>query len=136
MNVKQSLLTTFLLITTTLIYAQSDTDDSKIALGVSTGYNRGFGVQISATALKPLENLPVQIRFGFGITKLDPGNAADARRIFINNATNGVPEEKARVFDYRLDFMLNSNFLKSEASHIVFGPRYSSFKEEVTKILM
>jgi len=128
MNVKQSIAVTFLLVFTTLTFAQTTTDNSKLALGVSTGYNRGFGVQLNATALKPLANVPMQIRFGLGMTKLDPGNSADARRIFINNATNGVPEEKARSFDYRLDFMLNSNFLASDASHIVFGPRYSSFK--------
>ena len=128
MNAKQSIVVTLLLVFTTLTYAQITTDDSKLALGVSTGYNRGIGIQLNATALKPLANVSMQIRFGLGMTKLDPGNSADARRIFINNATNGVPEEKARSFDYRLDFMLNSNFLASDASHIVFGPRYSSFK--------
>lgn len=128
MNAKQSFLTLFLLAITSLSYAQIDADEPKFALGFSTGYNRGFGAQISITALRPLESLPVQIRFGIGLTKLNPGNAADARRIFINNATNGVPEEKAKAFDYRLDFMLNSNFIDSESSKIVFGPRYSSFK--------
>jgi hypothetical protein len=128
MNAKQVLSTAFLLFIIVFSNAQENTENSKLALGISTGYNRGFGVQINATALQPLENVPMQIRFGFGITKLDPGNSADARRIFINNATNGVPEEKAKAFDYRLDFMLSSNFMTSEATHIVFGPRYSSFK--------
>ncbi|WP_298497945.1 TonB-dependent receptor [uncultured Algibacter sp.] len=128
MNAKQSLLTVFLLIFSFLSHAQIDADEPKFAVGFSTGYNRGFGAQISIAALRPLESLPVQIRFGIGLTKLNPGNSADARRIFINNATNGVPEEKAKSFDYRLDFMLNSNFINSEATKIVFGPRYSSFK--------
>ncbi|WP_396600522.1 hypothetical protein [Algibacter sp. R77976] len=128
MNAKQSLLTVLLLIFSFLSHAQVDADEPKFALGLAAGYNRGFGAQISVTALRPLESLPVQIRFGFGLTKLNPGNSADARRIFINNATNGVPEEKAKAFDYRLDFLLNSNFLDSESSKIVFGPRYSSFK--------
>lgn len=103
------------------------TNDSKFALGLSTGYNRGFGVQLHATALQPLESLPIQLRFGIGYTKLDPGNAADARRIFINNATNGVPEEKGKAFDYRLDFLWPSNFLNIEESYWAIGPRYSSF---------
>lgn len=128
MNAKQSLLTVFLLIFSFLSHAQINADEPKFAVGFSTGYNRGFGAQISIAALRPLESLPVQIRFGIGLTKLNPGNSADARRIFINNATNGVPEEKAKSFDYRLDFMLNSNFINSEATKIVFGPRYSSFK--------
>jgi len=62
-----------------------------------------------------------------GYTTLDPGNSSDARRIFINNATNGVPEEKAKAFDYRLDFMWETSLFNLEESYIVFGPRYSSF---------
>ena len=128
MNAKQSILTVFLFIFTTLSYAQVLPRESNLALGFSTGYNRGLGFQVSITALNPLESLPMQIRLGIGLTSMDPGNAADARRIFINNATNGVPEEKARAFDYRLDFMLDSDFINSDDSKIVFGPRYSSFK--------
>jgi hypothetical protein len=127
MTVKPYLMVVITLITMPFLRAQDHTA-SKFALGFSTGYNRGFGVQISATALRPLESLPVQLRFAIGYTSLDPGNSADARRIFINNATNGVPEEKAHAFDYRLDVMLDANFIDAESSHIVFGPRYSSFK--------
>jgi hypothetical protein len=101
--------------------------DSKFAVGFSTGYNRGLGFNASISALNPIETLPIHIRFGIGFTSLDPGNSADARRIFINNATNGVPEEKGKSFDYRLDFMWKSNLLNLEESYIVFGPRYSSF---------
>jgi hypothetical protein len=128
MNARQSILTILLFVFTTLTYCQVLPRESDFALGFSTGYNRGLGFQISATALHPLESLPVQIRLGIGLTSMDPGNSADARRIFINNATNGVPEEKARTFDYRIDFMLDSDFINSDDSKIVFGPRYSSFK--------
>ncbi len=128
MNAKQSFLTLFLCLIATISYSQIEGKKSDFALGFSTGYNRGLTFQINATALQPLESVPVQIRLGIGITSLDPGNSADARRIFINNATNGVPEEKARSFDYRLDFMFDSNLIDLESSKIVFGPRYSSFK--------
>ena len=117
-----SLLLTF----TNQIHAQSS-DESGIALGLSTGYNNGFGVQLNGTALKPLQSLPIQLRVGIGYTKLDSGNAADARRIFINNATNGVPEEKAKAFDYRLDVLWNSNLFNLEEAYWVLGPRYSSY---------
>lgn len=110
-------------------FSQNTKDqDSQFAVGLSTGYNRGLGFNINFTALKPIESLPIHLRLGIGYTKLDPGNSADARRIFINNATNGVPEEKGKSFDYRLDFMWKTNILNLEESYIVFGPRYSSFK--------
>jgi len=108
------------------IHAQTD-QESYFALGLNTGYNRGFGVQLSATALRPLQSLPVQLRFGLGYSKLDPGSAADARRIFINNATNGVPEEKAKTFDYRLDFLWSTKMLNLAEAFWVLGPRYSSY---------
>jgi len=105
----------------------TSSQDSKFAVGFFTGYNRGLGFNVNFTALNPIESLPMHLRFGIGYTSLDPGNSADARRIFINNATNGVPEEKGKSFDYRLDFMWKTNLLNLEESYIVFGPRYSSF---------
>lgn len=102
-------------------------DDSAFALGLSTGYNNGFALQLNGTALQPIQTLPIQLRVGVGFTKLDPGNAADARRIFINNATNGVPEEKAKAFDYRLDILWASNLFNLEQAYWSVGPRYSSY---------
>jgi hypothetical protein len=65
-----------------------------------------------------------------GCTFLNPGNAADARRIFINNATNGEPEKKGRSFDYRIDFLLPKSIFNMNHSYIVFGPRFSTFRGE------
>lgn len=128
MKARPLLVLIFLLFSTFFINGQTKDENSNFALGISAGYNRGFGLQISATALNPMESLPLQIRFAIGMTSLDPGSAADARRIFINNATNGVPEEKARVFDYRFDFLMESNLIDLEHFQLGFGPRYSSFK--------
>jgi len=122
----KSTFVTLFLASTLLINAQSN-HDSAFALGLNTGYNRGFAVQLNATALQPLQSLPIQIRFGIGYNKLDAGNSADARRIFINNATNGVPEEKAKSFDYRLDFLWSSNLFNLEETYWAVGPRYSSY---------
>ena len=117
-----------LLLTTTLMHSQEGDATSKFSAGLNAGYNRGIGLQATLTAFKPLESLPISFRFGLGYTKLDPGNSADARRIFINNATNGVPEEKARSFDYRLDALWPVSLFNLEKSYITFGPRYSSFR--------
>lgn len=119
--------------TSLFTYAQNNristtTNDSKYALGLFTGYNKGLGFQLNATALQPLESVPVQLRLGIGYTSLNAGNSADARRIFINNATNGVPEKKARAFDYRLDALWSTSFLNLGDSYFLIGPRYSSFK--------
>lgn len=123
--IKLNLAFVFILITFTN-YSQTS-NESAFALGLSTGYNNGFGVQLNGTALQPIQTLPIQLRVGIGYTKLDPGNAADARRIFINNATNGVPEEKAKAFDYRLDVLWDSNLFNLAEAYWSVGPRYSSY---------
>jgi len=128
MNAKHIPILAILLISTLFVTAQPNDENSNFAIGFSTGYNRGIGVQLNITALNPSQSLPIQIRFGVGMTKLNPGSAADARRIFINNATNGVPEEKARSFDYRLDFLVDSDLIKTDNFQLGFGPRFSSFK--------
>lgn len=128
MNLLKTMLLVALFCISAFSYSQNkSSQDSKFAVGLFAGYNRGLGFNANFTALQPLESLPVNLRIGIGYTKLDPGNSADARRIFINNATNGVPEEKGKSFDYRLDFLWKTNLLNLEESYIVFGPRYSSF---------
>ncbi len=101
--------------------------NSKTSIGIQTGYNRGFGIIGNYTIHHIAEGLPGNIRFGIGYNRLNPGNAADARRIFINNATNGVPEKKGKSFDFRIDYMMPYKLFNLKDSYLVFGPRYSSF---------
>ena len=110
------------------INAQNDAVNRfKLSSGIITGYNRGYGIQANFTVHKPAQNFPLELRFGLGYNIMEPGNALDARRIFINNNTNGIPEKKGHAFDYRLDFLLPYSIFKVKHSYIVFGPRYSSF---------
>jgi len=95
--------------------------------GLMTGYYRGYGIQANFTAHHLAAEFPFDLRFGIGCTFLNPGNAADARRIFINNATNGEPEKKGRSFDFRLDFLLPKPIFGMDNSYIIIGPRFSTF---------
>ena len=78
-------------------YSQANST-SKNSIGIQTGYNRGFSLTGNFTIYNIAEGLPGNIRFGIGYNRINPGNAGDARRIFINNATNGVPEKKRKIF--------------------------------------
>jgi hypothetical protein len=113
----------------TNLYGQEKSrGSSKFSAGVLAGYNRGYGMQANIKLHNTTNELPFELRFGMGYTILNPGNAADARRIFINNATNGEPEKRGRSIDYRLDFLFAKSIFGIPHSYIVLGPRGSSFK--------
>lgn len=130
MNFLRPTLIVAILATHSFMFSQTNMPekDTGFTLGLSSGYNRGLGFNASLTALNPMEGLDGHLRFGLGYTRMDPGHSADARRIFINNATNGVPEKKGRTFDYRLDFLWSTDLFDLEESYFVAGPRYSSFR--------
>ncbi len=94
---------------------------------LSTGYNRGFGLRAAVSNQHLSPDLKFGLRLAAGWTMLDPGNALDARRIFINNNTNGTPEKKGHAWDIRLDFMKPRPVFGISHSFFVFGPRFSSF---------
>ncbi len=107
-------------------------DQNKTALkakaGIMTGYNRGFGMQGNITVSEFAGDFPFELRLALGYTFLNPGNAADARQVFINNATNGQPEKNGGSFDIRLDFLKAGSVFGIQKSYVVFGPRFSTFK--------
>jgi hypothetical protein len=113
----------------TLTYSQVNNKPPLLCSGgIITGYNRGYGTQTNFTVRGFSTEFPFEVRFGIGYTILNPGNASDARRIFINNATNGIPEKKGGSFDCRFDFLLPKSIFRVNHSYIVFGPRFSTFK--------
>ncbi|UCH66037.1 MAG: hypothetical protein JSW63_02575 [Ignavibacterium sp.] len=97
----------------------------KLYSGVVFGYNGGFGGQLNLTITNFQKDFPLSARFGIGYTAMEPGKSADARRIFINNATNGTPEERGWMWNLNFDLLIPLSFLTN--SHIYLGPRYSMF---------
>jgi len=107
---------------------EGTTNKLKFSGEVLTGYNRGLGFQTKVTASNFAPEFPFKLRFGLGYTFLNPGDALDARRIFINNNTNGTPEKHGRSIDLRLDLLVSKTIFNINHSYLVFGPRFSAFK--------
>ncbi|MDF1576452.1 MAG: hypothetical protein P1P86_14790 [Bacteroidales bacterium] len=105
---------------------EKDKSPSSLSAGVLSGYNRGYGIQGNLT----LHNvhLPFELRVGVGYSFINPGRAMDARRVFINNNTNGTPEKSGRSIDYRFDFLFPKSIFGLKHSYLILGPRGSSFK--------
>jgi hypothetical protein len=98
--------------------------------GISAGYTGGFGLQGNIMISNFAQDFPLSARLAIGYSTLDPGNPADARRIFINDATNGVPEKSGTDWNFRLDFLYRVPFLSVKRFYVFTGVRYSAFSAE------
>ncbi|HHM02348.1 MAG TPA: hypothetical protein ENJ15_04990 [Caldithrix abyssi] len=95
--------------------------------GADIAYRRGLSFQIDGTLSKISRALPFKLRIAAAYTSLDPGNPAAARRIFINNATNGTPEEEGWMWDVRFDVLYRVDWFSLKDAWLFAGPRYSWF---------
>ena len=98
--------------------------------GVSVGYTGGFGLQGNLMISNFAQDFPLSARFALGYTSFDPGNAWAARKIFINDATTGVPERNGTDWNFRMDLLYPVHFLSINRLYIFAGPRYSAFSGE------
>jgi len=108
-------------------YDNNYSSDPHFYGGIVTGYNGGFGFQANGTISNFAKGFPLAARFGVGYTLVDPGQPADARKIFINNATNGIPEESGWFWDLRMDLLYNIKLFSLNKSFLYAGVRYSMF---------
>jgi len=112
-------------------FGQTNYDDLdegiKFSGGVNFGYFDGIGFQAFGAVSNFAQDFPLMVKFGVGYTSLEPGKPWDARKIFINNATNGIPEESGRMWDFRMDFLYPFKLFSMKRAHLYFGPRYSMF---------
>jgi hypothetical protein len=96
--------------------------------GLNIGHYGGLGFDIYGSAYNFATGLPLGLRLGLGYTTFDPGNATDARRIFINNNQGGTVQEKGTFLRMGFDFVYPIRLFGLTGSSIYAGPRYGSFK--------
>ncbi|MCK5455497.1 MAG: hypothetical protein KAI45_00130, partial [Melioribacteraceae bacterium] len=89
------------------LLSQNMPRENQFSGGLQLGYYNGFSIGVNAKIANFAEDFPLAAKLGFGYTSTSGGNALDARKIFINNNTNGVPEESGDILDFRFDFMYN-----------------------------
>ncbi len=121
-----------LLLAATTLEAQDTTtpasQDARFSSGLLLGYSSGFGVEAFGVASNFAEGFPLQARLGLGFTSVDAGSPPDARRVFINNATNGIPEKSGQTWDFSLDLGYPVNLFSMNRAFVVGGVRYARFK--------
>jgi hypothetical protein len=91
------------------------------------GYHAGAGAAVAIAAERLAPGFPLGLRLGLGRATRNPGDAAEARSIFINDATNGTPQESGRLWTYRLDLFLPLRAGATQALCLGGGPRHTRF---------
>jgi len=102
-------------------------DAARFSAGFQAGYRGGVGAEVNGMVADFAKGFPMALRVAVGYSVREPGNANDARRIFINDATNGTPEESGRFWDYRFDLMYDTGWHSSADIYVTGGVRYSQF---------
>lgn len=94
--------------------------------GVSAGFNDGGEVEANFLISEFAEEFPLSARFSIGYIFADAGNPELARKVFINDATNGTPSETGHRWDAKFDFLLRTGWF-NQKTYLSFGPRFSFF---------
>lgn len=95
--------------------------------GLDAGYTGGAGAALNGTLILSPQSKLSGVRLALGYASVNGGRAEDARRVFINDATNGIPESHGRWWDVRLDLLWPMNRSRSTQTNFVTGLRHVSF---------
>lgn len=85
------------------------------------GYYDGIGVHVAGTFANFAEGFPFQVRLGLGYAWVPTGDALLARRVFIDNNTNGTPQSNGKFWDGRLDVLFPVKIMASLPRTKVFA---------------
>ncbi len=100
---------------------------AEFATGLQFGYAAGFSIQAHGIAAGFAQGFPLRTRLGIGYAAVNPGQALDARRVFINNNTNGTPEERGRVWNFKLDLLFPVDVLSLRRAYAFGGVHHARF---------
>lgn len=100
---------------------------ANLSLGVMTGYKGGLGFSGSATLDGFARGFPLGLELTLSHVRMDPGSPEQARRIFINDATDGTPEKTGYAWDVEMDFLYRVHLLELRDAFVYAGVRRSMF---------
>lgn len=98
------------------------------------GWQGGAVLRVTASATHVVPRIPLAFDLGIGHAFIDPGDAALARRVFINENTNGTPEKSGGVWDLRLDGVWGLKLGPLQDFGVFGGLRYSMYSGRFTYV--
>lgn len=108
---------------------------SSFLIGLDTGFQNGYGIGAHMGLYNLDDQLPIGFNGGmFWSYQSNPGNANDARHIFINDNEGGTVEESGSSFLFYLNGLYDFYRYKTMDFLVYLGPRYSFYKANFTFI--
>nr|MEE4269669.1 hypothetical protein [Candidatus Krumholzibacteria bacterium] len=98
--------------------------------GINLGAEAGFGGHVHGTFRNFTQDLPLSARFTAGYHKASAGDPFAARRVFINNNTNGTPEDSAKYLQARFDLVFPVFKVGPQQIFLFGGPRVAKYSAE------
>ena len=95
--------------------------------GGTFGYSAGLGGSVYGTFWNFTRDVPLSLRFTISYTVRDPGDPLGARRVFINDNTNGTPQESGHTWQTRLDLLFPILTLGPQQVYLFGGARHARF---------
>jgi hypothetical protein len=95
--------------------------------GLNFGYSAGLGGSVYGTYWNFTRDVPLSLRVAFSYTVRDPGDPLGARHVFINDNTNGTPEESGHTWQARFDLLFPITQLGPQQLYLFGGARHGSF---------
>ena len=99
-------------------------------VGLNVGAEAGPGGHLHGTFREFAAELPLSARFSLGYHRSDAGDPYAARRVFINDNTNGTPEDSARYLQARFDLVFPLTKLGPQRIFLFGGPRWADYTAE------
>jgi hypothetical protein len=103
---------------------------SHFSAALTAGYRSGRGVEALLIAHDFLGRSPLRVRLGARYAAVNAGRAMDARHVFINDNSNGTPEENASTSGLKLDLMYPVHLWGQSRLSVFGGPRYARYKAD------
>lgn len=110
-----------------LVLASAGAQAAGFNVGLGFGLKGGFSYRATAGISDFARGFPFGIDLSATYSTINPGDPLRARRIFINQNTNGTPEKSGWTWDIRMDFMYNLRLQNIKGFYLYAGPRVSLF---------
>ena len=101
---------------------------AEFTAGFELGHAAGTGGQLQLGVADFAVGFPGALRVSGSFAARDAGDPLAARHVFINDNTNGTPDETAAISVFSLDLVLPFTTFAGRPVQLYGGPRHARFK--------